>query len=392
MPSRAVLKCRDAGTLLLVNSRWHRVKVVLWIAIGGSLFGACVHRLAQQEPPLPDHRKKILEWGFDEPTPRFMRDAIAKMEEQPFDGLVFRLLTPANESFCYGFWGDKRHSLKDYEQTIIDLKETKFKKFTELFFRLDLHGKSFDWFSDEAWEKVLHNTEVAAQIAQRANLKGFLLDTEQYFPTTILGYASQPQYKKKSFAEFEAQLRRRGKEWIQRINRHLPAATILLTFGYEQAQPLPKHKDRSESTYGLLPAFLDGMLEGATPQTSLVNAGEPAYSFKHDYQFVNHHRFVESLALNRTALPEKYKVHFSAGFGLWLDHRWRDKGGWHTEDVSKNYFSPETFANSLRAGLTRTDKYVWIYTEVPNWWTNEKIPKDYLRTIREVRTEFGMLP
>jgi hypothetical protein len=44
--------------------------------------------------------KKLIEWGFDMPTPEYLRDNIRKMEKQPFDGLVFRLRKqPAYSAF-----------------------------------------------------------------------------------------------------------------------------------------------------------------------------------------------------------------------------------------------------------------------------------------------------
>ena len=33
--------------------------------------------------------KKVIEWGWDEPDTKFMRENIEKMEQFPFDGLVF---------------------------------------------------------------------------------------------------------------------------------------------------------------------------------------------------------------------------------------------------------------------------------------------------------------
>src|SRR5690242_6505752 len=35
--------------------------------------------------------KKLIEYGWDVPTPAQMRDGVAAMEKRPFDGLIFRL-------------------------------------------------------------------------------------------------------------------------------------------------------------------------------------------------------------------------------------------------------------------------------------------------------------
>jgi hypothetical protein len=83
--------------------------------------------------------------------------------------------------------------------------------------------------------------------------------------------------------------------------------------------------------------------------------------------------------------PEKYARVFSSGFGIWLDRDWRNKG-WDVDDVSKNYFTPETFAASVQAALKLSDKYVWIYSETPRWWSAEgkpvKLPPAYDAALR----------
>src|SRR5438105_8671968 len=43
------------------------------------------------EAPLGLRGKKLIEYGWDVPTPAQMRDEISAMEKRPFDGLIFRL-------------------------------------------------------------------------------------------------------------------------------------------------------------------------------------------------------------------------------------------------------------------------------------------------------------
>jgi hypothetical protein len=51
-----------------------------------------------------------------------------------------------------------------------------------------------------------------------------------------------------------------------------------------------------------------------------------------------------------------------------MDYDWRKKG-WDEKDASKNYFKPADFERSLKLALQHADRYVWIYTEKPRWWT-----------------------
>jgi hypothetical protein len=39
----------------------------------------------------------------------------------------------------------------------------------------------------------------------------------------------------------------------------------------------------------------------------------------------------------------------------------------------------------VRLGLARADEYVWIYTEEPRWWTNAKLPKEYIEALTKAR-------
>jgi hypothetical protein len=67
-----------------------------------------------------------------------------------------------------------------------------------------------------------------------------------------------------------------------------------------------------------------------------------------------------------------------------MDYNWR-KFGWHTDDLSKNYFQPDEFEAAVRWALEVSDEYVWIYTEQPRWWTNEKLPGPYVRCLEKAR-------
>ncbi len=76
-----------------------------------------------------------------------------------------------------------------------------------------------------------------------------------------------------------------------------------------------------------------------------------------------------------------------AGFGIWMDNDWNTHG-WNPANFSQNYFQPEGFSESVRLALRLSDEYVWIYTEKPRWWTNEKLPPAYVQAL-EAAQEFS---
>jgi hypothetical protein len=162
-----------------------------------------------------------------------------------------------------------------------------------------------------------------------------------------------------------------------------PDITILLTFGYRVAQP-PEGQDRSAAGYGLYADFLDGMLETCGPQTKLVDAWEYSYPYKTEDQFRQAYGSIKDQSLAWTAEPEKYRRNVTAGFGIWMDCSWRQVG-WNTDDFSKNHFTPQEFENAVRAALKTSDRYVWVYTEQPRWWTREKLPAPYVEALANAR-------
>jgi hypothetical protein len=327
--------------------------------------------------------KKLIEWGWDEPDTKFMRQNVEEMERYPFDGLVFHATSGKGETLSWEVWGGRKFAPDDFKQAVEDLKATKFSRLTDRFLRVNVTPGKVDWFDDDAWASVANNFGVAAQVAQEGRCKGFMFDTEQYEGLTVFDYRRQKDRGKKTFAEYQAKVRQRGREWVRAVNNHFPDITILLTFGFDTSLwRAAKPGDRSTAAYGLLADFLDGVLDACAKETVIVDAYEFAYPYKERKQFEQAYNTITKKALDWTAVPEKYKAQVKAGFGLWMDHK---KKGWDVADFSKNYFSLAEFESTVRSALEVSDGYVWIYSERPKWWTNEMLPKEYVEALAKAR-------
>jgi hypothetical protein len=208
-----------------------------------------------------------------------------------------------------------------------------------------------------------------------------MFDTEQY-NAQVFHYAKQKHQTTKTFDEYRAKVRQRGAEWMKAVNGPFPGITIMMTYAYSIIGGQPK--GRQPNFYGLLGDFLDGMLDAATPQTKLVDAWEGAYTYAKERQFQWAYDRIKAELPKLAADPEKYRRHFQAGFGIWMDCN-SNSIGWHVDDLSKNSFTPAKFENSVRLALHRTDQYVWIYTERLRWWTNEKLPPAYVEALSKAR-------
>ncbi len=329
--------------------------------------------------------KKVLEWGWDEPDTTFIRRHIADMERLPFDGLIFHMNSSTKGNLSWEAWGPRRFTQAEFRKAVEDLKATPFRGFRDRFLRMNVTPGKTDWFDDAEWDVVRRNFAVAAQLARQTGCKGFMFDVEQY-EGQLFNYAKQKHTADRSFAVYRKQVRQRGREWIRAINGPFPDITILLTFGYSIARPATPGADRSTAGYGLLADFLDGVLDACTPGTVLVDAWESSYGYKHAAQFTRAYQTIKKHALDWTANPARYREHIRAGFGIWLDNNWRRKG-WNTSDFTRNYFTPPEFEMAVRSALQASDKYVWIYTEQPRWWNQEKLPKAYIDALARARKD-----
>ncbi|MGQ9575361.1 MAG: hypothetical protein ACUVUC_08585 [Thermoguttaceae bacterium] len=325
--------------------------------------------------------KKLIEWGWDEPGTRFMRENIEKMEQLPFDGLVFHADTSRGGQLAWQIWGTRRFELAEFHEAIDDLHATRFRRFTERFLRVNVTPGNVDWFDDGAWEVVQANFGVAARVAKQGKARGFMFDVEQY-NDPLFHYAKQKHHGTRTFAQYQAKVRQRGRQWMAEVAQHYPEITILLTFGYRIAQPAPG-ADRSTGSYALLADFLDGLLEACPEGVTIVDAWEFSYPYKRAEQFREAYETIKVRSAAWCAVPEKYR-RVEAGFGLWMDCAWRQKG-WNTEDFSKNHFTPAEFERAVRAALETSDRYVWIYTEQPRWWTNQRLPPAYVEALCRAR-------
>ena len=339
--------------------------------------------LAQEEKSLAD--KKIIGFAPDRVNQTYLREHIAEIEELPIDGLLITVLPD-------GWMGrkDKRNLLwfggapftrKEFSQAVADLKATKFKRFTDNFLdfpttvnidpfwvgELLAHPPSYtfanvDWF-DEEWSKVAENGAVAAYVAREGGLKGLFIDKEAY------GYGSGVWkcpflyniYRQecvaagltpRSLAECIAQIRRRGREFMEAVTAVYPDITIIFI------QNTGWTKD------DLTEPFVKGMMERRGKAT-IIDGGEGGYRRITHKAFARLRKRAEGVhQADKLLEPIQY------AFGVWVDPMPNKYGGWHTDpaDFDKNYRSPSELEHTLHGALTAADRYVWLYIWHPQLW------------------------
>jgi hypothetical protein len=330
---------------------------------------------------------KILEWGWETPLPSYINEHVIEMEQIPFDGLVLdlkrndkagSLYQQDYNRFAWAVWGSKTINPENYSIDIKALKKTNFKNFTDNFLRFNVTPGDIDWY-DNDFQAVISNAALASEIAKSAGLKGILFDPEQYISKPF-HYVTQKYNEQYSFKQYQQQVRKRGREFIQAINQIYPDITIILTYGYILGDA------KFVKGYELYPSFLDGMLEAANPKTLIFDGWETSYGYKKEEQFKDAYKHIYKQLINISSAKDKFIQHYRASFGLWVDYGSNDKYLWHEDDLSKNYFTPDNFESSLHSALKYTDRYVWIYSERVNWW-NGTMPQPYIEALKKAKEQ-----
>lgn len=335
--------------------------------------------------------KKLIEFGWDEPDTAFLRAHVAEMEQTPFDGCVFHVnyLKPdgSQGNFTWECWGRRAFAEAELQAAREDLKATRSRRFTDNFLRFNTTPADLDWFDD--YSAVVHNARLAARLAREGRCRGVLFDIEQY-QAPLFDYRKQRDATTRSWELYAAQARARGREVMAAFQQGYPNLTVFLTFGY----CLPWNQTRggtrslADCSYGLLAPFLDGMLEAARGGARLVDGHELSYGYKDPARFATAYQTMQTGVLPIVRDPARYRRFFSFGFGVWMDKDWRTTG-WHEDDFSKNFFSPEALEASVRGALEVADEYVWVYSETPRWWSAEgrplKLPPAYAQALRRAR-------
>ncbi len=373
-----------------------RITVVVFSTLGLLVLPGLCSAEDAKAPTAPV--KKLIEFGWDEPDTSFLRQHIGTMEQTPFDGCVFHVLSTdgqgRRENFTWLCWSKRAFTEAELKSARDDLKALSVQRFTHNFLRFNTAPGDLDWFDDHA--AILTNARLAATLAREGKCAGVLFDVEEY-QGGLFTFAKQRAAKTRSWDQYAAQARLRGQEVMRAFQDGFPGLTVFLTFGHtlSRTESDGGKKTLAECDYGLLAPFLDGLVDAAQGRTRIVDGFELSYGYKDAAQFDAGYRLMKEGVLPIVGDREKYNQVVSAGFGLWLDYDWRKKG-WDENDPSKNYFTPESFEASLRNALARTDEYVWIYTETPRWWSDGgkrvKPPEGYETAIRRARRDAARDP
>ncbi len=119
--------------------------------------------------------RKLIEFGWDRPTPDILVNTVAKLESQPFDGVVVELHIGPNVFLQHAY------PASAFTQDQSDLGSFHSTRLTDNFLLMwTTRASNWDWYSDGDWAAAEQNIRAFARLARSGGFRGILLDTEAY--------------------------------------------------------------------------------------------------------------------------------------------------------------------------------------------------------------------
>ncbi len=328
------------------------------------------------------HRqKKLIATGWEHADTKRLRENLTEMEKQPFHGIVVDVVgekDATQQQRMRVAFSNQAWQPQWFDAPLKDLQACKFTRFTDNFLIIGANPGDVDYFDDAGWTAVVEHWRIAAHLARQAGFKGLLFDPEHYTPPFAqFSWKAQPQWNQHSFNDYSTKAKQRGREVMEAVAAEYPEITLFSYFlnsiNAHIAGQSSQQRLLSRSTYGLLPAFLDGWLDVAPPTVTIVDGCESAYL----YNSVD--EYLESANLMRGNCQElispvnraRYRAQVQTSFGVYLD-------AYVNPATSIYYIDPKGGTSSLRlrenvrTALRVADEYVWIYGEKYRWFPTDR--------------------
>lgn len=374
------------------------VLLPLALVLGGCAERAQASAEASRESPARS-APRLLEYGWDMPTPPQLAQAEALLDASPFDGLTLRL--SAGQQIFWQGGLDEASVLADVKI----LQGVRSPKLRNSYLSMYAgSGDGWDWFDDAQWATAERSARLMARAAKAAGLRGINFDMEPY-QNNPWQYEAQAAAGQHDFAAYQTKIRARGRALIRAVQSEYPGIQIYTLFlmsaesGDLEGGPPPAELQRrlQDSGYGLWPAFVNGMLEGANPSTSFVEGNEPAYYYLHAGQFQGAERDIKTglLPLVDPQNHARYARQVQVGSAVFADGL---MNLWKSPRFCGYYLNGEAeqaalLQHNVYFALRHSRGPVWFYNENMNWWDTGqeggRVPASVVRALSEAKRKLA---
>jgi len=369
---------RPAGTArpgAPVRAGWRGRAVTVTAA--GLILAACSTPPPPVSPPVSPPgtsrtastgRAKLIEIGWDTPGAAYVRDNIRTIEALPFDGIA---LTP-NQGRTPDIFEDRTWTAEDVQ--LDALAAIEWERFTDNYLSVRAQSPTgAGWFDDARWARITANTRQLSAAVAAARARGVVLDPEFYYDDETANSAwsyNATQYPDRAFEAVEAQVRRRGAQFMAALQSDAPDVTVMPMFslGFVQAQAAENGGDRASVQYALVPAFVNGMLDVAGPGVRIVDGNELGYYYRAPQEYAR--AAVRTRVDGATLVDPRHRARYERHavgvavspdcvFGQWTgpDFRICEPGTMSPADRRR------LLQDLVHAALRSADHVVWLYNE-----------------------------
>lgn len=342
-------------------------------------------------------RKKLIQTGWDRPTPSVLLRNLEAREALPFVGMGVKIIGTDDEGGPVRMRdaGNARPWKRAWFQAQVDtLRQIRSTKLTDNFVYVDLSpakAEFVDAFDDAGWEVVVDHLRIAAWLAREGGLKGIMFDPEAY-RGSIVKYRNR-LHTDRSFDEYAAKVRQRGREIMRAMASEYPDMTFFTLFMHSGiamgAFGLDPREGLEHASYSLYPAFINGWLDAIPPTMCIIDGFEMAYPHSSELQYLKHVNAMRnaSLALVDPANHTKYRAQVRAGLAIYLDAFTK----YPMADVHADVWTDPPLTGTINERLTAAvmsalevvDEYVWVYSETYRWLPGSQHSRGAVRTWEE---------
>lgn len=333
-------------------------------------------------------KKTLIEVGWDMPSPEFFRSHIRDIEKKPFDGVVVKL-SVGKTVFQKTAHPDAKFTAD--QQALAGVQSS---ILTNNLVRMNAScEQGWNWFNDSHWAAAERNVRNFARTAKAGGFKGFAFDPEPY-ENNPWAYSSK-LYPGKSFADVQAKVRSRGKQFMTVIQKELPDPHMLSFLGLYVVQSQTKAADGNQSRikYALLSAFIDGWLDVASPNARIIDGMENSGYFYRGTQFDKGYQSSQAaISFLSSGNQERYRAQGQVGMSIYVDLHldlFGSDSSWYAARMP-HYLSASDrrllLQQTVYHALRTTDQYVWVYSGNMDWWNN-RIPEGAEDAVRQAKTK-----
>jgi hypothetical protein len=345
--------------------------------------------------PIDNYREnKVIYFGNDFQLPQNLQAQIAANGHLPFDGMA--LVTNFTHTFFITGLADP-----EFEKGI--LENIDYGRFTDNFMYMTASQK-IDWFDDAIWApdgEILSNIRAIAKLGAAANAKGILFDPEfVHWNATPPGESPwqvnlQAEFGAKTFSEFEAKVQERGVLVMDTIEEFMDAPVILSLFWlfpYLDGSNNVVYPPADDEFYGLLNAFMVGLLEGADPFTRIVDGDERSYFYIRAQEFLTAANNIRTKTptIVPPALQQKYADQVMVGHAIYTDYIQGTLVP--SGDNVYTHFTPAQRAmwmeHNMYWAMTSSDQYVWLFSQFASYLNDQtNVPAETIPAMQRAQNK-----